>query len=128
MAVFVYLFFVFFMEPLGISLCLYNDNIGFLLYNISISMSIYMCVGNFVKVYEEQLALAQYFTGPEEGWISLHFHLKALASAQKVKTDGGRKEAEANANLARLYLEQGDILAKHVCPLCQSGQALPRAR
>ncbi|KAL2079353.1 hypothetical protein ACEWY4_025097 [Coilia grayii] len=65
--------------------------------------------GNFAQVYEEQLALAQYFTGPEEDWISLHFYREALSSAQKVKTDGGRKEAEANAILARVYLQQGQL-------------------
>ena len=71
-----------------------------------------MCVyaGNFAKVYEEQLALAGYFTGPGEDWLSLYFHQVALRSAQRVRLDGGRKEAEANANLARVYLEQGSTL------------------
>ncbi|XP_031441258.1 tetratricopeptide repeat protein 29 isoform X2 [Clupea harengus] len=69
--------------------------------------------GNFAKVYEEQLALAGYFTGPGEDWLSLYFHQVALRSAQRVRLDGGRKEAEANANLARVYLEQGQLdLAK----------------
>ncbi|XP_041926891.1 tetratricopeptide repeat protein 29 [Alosa sapidissima] len=69
--------------------------------------------GNFVEVYEEQLTLARYFTGPGEDWLSLHFHQQALRSAQRVKLDGGRKEAEANANMARVFLEQGQLdLAK----------------
>ncbi|XP_036407768.1 tetratricopeptide repeat protein 29 [Megalops cyprinoides] len=65
--------------------------------------------GLYEEVYENQVALACYFVEPEDKWLSYHFYEASLVSARMVKTDGGRKEAEANSNLGHVYMEQGQL-------------------
>ncbi|XP_030630787.1 tetratricopeptide repeat protein 29 [Chanos chanos] len=69
--------------------------------------------GDHGSVYESQLALARFFSHPEDKWLSHHFYQMSLVSARKIKIDGGKKEAEANAHIGQVYLEQGQVeLAK----------------
>ena len=59
-------------------------------------------------MYDQQVFLAQYFREPEDRWLSCHFYQTSLNSARRVKIDGGRKEAEALANMGQVYMEQGN--------------------
>ncbi|MCI4387736.1 hypothetical protein PGIGA_G00077700 [Pangasianodon gigas] len=63
----------------------------------------------YVEVYESHLALAKFFSEPEDMWLRHHFYKLSLKAAREVKTDSSRREAEANAHLAHLYLERGDL-------------------
>ncbi|XP_053542276.1 tetratricopeptide repeat protein 29 isoform X1 [Ictalurus punctatus] len=63
----------------------------------------------FVEVYESHLALAKFFSEPEDMWLRHHFYKLGLKAARKVKTDSSRREAEASEHLAHLYLERGDL-------------------
>ncbi|KAI4886193.1 hypothetical protein NFI96_024032, partial [Prochilodus magdalenae] len=63
----------------------------------------------YVEVYENYLALAKFFSEPDDRWLQHRFFKLSLLSARKVKMDSGRKEAEANAHIGQLYLEQGDL-------------------
>ncbi|KAL0970593.1 hypothetical protein UPYG_G00244140 [Umbra pygmaea] len=65
--------------------------------------------GAWDQVYDNQLCLAQFFSEPEDRWLSHHFYQVSLASAQRFKMDGGQKEAEASANVAQVYMEQGQV-------------------
>ncbi|XP_062871724.1 tetratricopeptide repeat protein 29 [Trichomycterus rosablanca] len=63
----------------------------------------------YEEVNENYLALAKFFSEPEDRWLRLHFYKLSLVAACKVKLDSGRKEAEANAYLGQVYQEQGDL-------------------
>ncbi|XP_017566941.1 tetratricopeptide repeat protein 29 isoform X2 [Pygocentrus nattereri] len=63
----------------------------------------------YVEVYENYLALAKFFSEPDDRWLQHHFYKLSLLSARKVKMDSGKREAEANAHIGQLYLEQGDL-------------------
>ncbi|XP_028973645.2 tetratricopeptide repeat protein 29 isoform X2 [Esox lucius] len=65
--------------------------------------------GVWSEVYDNQLCLAQYFRDTDDMWLSSHFYQASLASAQRVKMDGGRKEAEASSNMGRVYMEEGQL-------------------
>ncbi|XP_052353985.1 tetratricopeptide repeat protein 29 isoform X2 [Oncorhynchus keta] len=65
--------------------------------------------GAWSAVYDQQVFLAQYFREPEDRWLSCHFYQTSLNSARRVKIDGGRKEAEALANMGQVYMEQGQL-------------------
>ncbi|TSL61167.1 Calcitonin gene-related peptide type 1 receptor [Bagarius yarrelli] len=60
-----------------------------------------------VEVYDNYLALANFFSEPDDTWLREHFYKLSLKAARKVEMDSSRREAEANAHLAHLYLEQG---------------------
>ncbi|KAK6291626.1 hypothetical protein J4Q44_G00374100 [Coregonus suidteri] len=64
--------------------------------------------GEWSTVYDKRVFLAQYFREPEDSWLSCHFYQTSLTSARRVKIDGGRKEAEALANMGQVYMEQGN--------------------
>ncbi|XP_066528318.1 tetratricopeptide repeat protein 29 [Hoplias malabaricus] len=63
----------------------------------------------YAEVYENYLDLAKFFSEQEDRWLQQHFYKLSLLSARKVKMDFGRREAEANAHIGQLYLEQGDL-------------------
>ncbi|KAK2824954.1 hypothetical protein Q7C36_018881 [Tachysurus vachellii] len=63
----------------------------------------------YVEVYECHLALAKFFSEPDDMWLREHFYQLSLKAAHKIRMDSSRREAEANANLAHLYLERGDL-------------------
>ncbi|XP_064420532.1 tetratricopeptide repeat protein 29 [Latimeria chalumnae] len=65
--------------------------------------------GNFEDMYENVLALAQYFKKSGDKWLSDHFFESSLNIAKMVHTDGGRKKAEAHANVGLVLLEQGQL-------------------
>ncbi|XP_029610509.1 tetratricopeptide repeat protein 29 [Salmo trutta] len=65
--------------------------------------------GAWSAVYDQQVFLAQYFREPEDRWLSCHFYQTSLNSARRVKIDGGRKEAEALANMGQVYMDQGQL-------------------
>ncbi|XP_026854447.2 tetratricopeptide repeat protein 29 isoform X3 [Electrophorus electricus] len=65
--------------------------------------------GQYVEVYENYLALARFFSEPEDRWIRYHFYELSLLSAGKIKMDSGKREAEANGHMGEVYLEQGDF-------------------
>lgn len=62
----------------------------------------------YAEVYESHLALATFFSEPDDTWLRHHFYQLSLEAARKVKTDSCRREAEADAHLAQLYSEQGN--------------------
>lgn len=66
-------------------------------------------------MYESHLALATFFSEPDDMWLRHHFYRLGLDAARKVKMDSGRREAEANAHLAYLYLEQGNTKYRDAC-------------
>ncbi|XP_061109168.1 tetratricopeptide repeat protein 29 [Conger conger] len=63
----------------------------------------------YEEVYEHQVSLARYFVEPEDKWLSHHFYESSLVTARKVKTDWGRKEAEANSNMGHVCTERGQL-------------------
>ncbi|XP_040276447.1 tetratricopeptide repeat protein 29 [Bufo bufo] len=65
--------------------------------------------GYYEEVYKNQLALAQYFKKLEDHWLSNHFYECCFQTAKKIKNDGGRREAEAHANLALVDEEHGQL-------------------
>ncbi|KAM3937733.1 tetratricopeptide repeat protein 29 [Leptodactylus fuscus] len=65
--------------------------------------------GYYEEVYQNQYALAQYFKTLGDHWLSDHFSECCFQTAKKVKTDGGRKEAEAHANLGMVAEENGQL-------------------
>ncbi|XP_046725757.1 tetratricopeptide repeat protein 29 [Silurus meridionalis] len=60
-----------------------------------------------VEVYENYLALAKFFSEPEDVWLRHHFYELSLKVASKM--DSSRREAEASEHLAHLHLEQGHL-------------------
>uniref|UniRef100_A0A3B3T5U5 Tetratricopeptide repeat protein 29 n=1 Tax=Paramormyrops kingsleyae TaxID=1676925 RepID=A0A3B3T5U5_9TELE len=65
--------------------------------------------GCYEEVYDNQVALARYFEDQEDKWLSDYFYEVCLDSAQRIKMDGGEREAEANFNMGRIYMEQGRL-------------------
>ncbi|XP_077135407.1 tetratricopeptide repeat protein 29 isoform X1 [Ranitomeya variabilis] len=65
--------------------------------------------GYYEEVYINQLALAQYFKTLDDHWLSNHFYEYCFETSKKIKIDGGRKEAEAHANLAIVAEEHGQL-------------------
>ncbi|XP_069832984.1 tetratricopeptide repeat protein 29 isoform X1 [Dendropsophus ebraccatus] len=65
--------------------------------------------GFYEEVYQNQLALALYFKKLDDHWLSNHFYECCFQTAKKIKIDGGRKEAEAHANLAVVAEEHGQL-------------------
>ncbi|XP_056418818.1 tetratricopeptide repeat protein 29 isoform X2 [Hyla sarda] len=65
--------------------------------------------GYYEEVYKNQLALAQCFKKLDDQWLSDHFYECCFQTAKKIKIDGGRKEAEAHANLAVVAEEHGQL-------------------
>ncbi|XP_072261990.1 tetratricopeptide repeat protein 29 [Pyxicephalus adspersus] len=64
--------------------------------------------GHYEEVYKNQFALAQYFRNNDH-WLSNHFYECCFQTAKKIKIDGGRKEAEAHANLGMVEEEHGQL-------------------
>ncbi|XP_072553173.1 tetratricopeptide repeat protein 29 isoform X2 [Salminus brasiliensis] len=63
----------------------------------------------YEEVYDNYLALAKFFSEPDDRWLQRHFYELSLLSARKVKMDFGKRKAEARAHIGQLYLEQGDL-------------------
>ncbi|XP_048827762.1 tetratricopeptide repeat protein 29 isoform X2 [Brienomyrus brachyistius] len=71
--------------------------------------------GCYEEVYDNQVVLARYFEDQEDKWLSDYFYEVCLDSAQRIKMDGGEREAEANFNMGRIYMEQGRLEAAVEC-------------
>ncbi|XP_063776658.1 tetratricopeptide repeat protein 29 isoform X2 [Pseudophryne corroboree] len=65
--------------------------------------------GYYEEVYKNQFALAQYFKRHDDHWLSNHFFECCFQTASKIKTDGGKKEAEAHANLGQVAEDHGQL-------------------
>lgn len=66
--------------------------------------------GHYEKVYDNQLNLAYCFNDPEEKWLSNYFYEQCFNTAKLVKIDGGKREAQAHANMGLISEEQGKSL------------------
>uniref|UniRef100_A0A5F9CKB8 Tetratricopeptide repeat protein 29 n=1 Tax=Oryctolagus cuniculus TaxID=9986 RepID=A0A5F9CKB8_RABIT len=64
----------------------------------------------FEDVYNNLYALACYFNNSEDKWVRNHFYQRCFKIAQRVKIDGGKKEAEAYAHMGLLHEEDGQLL------------------
>ncbi|KAJ7326906.1 hypothetical protein JRQ81_016665 [Phrynocephalus forsythii] len=64
----------------------------------------------YEEVYNNQLNLAYCFNKPEDKWLRNYFYEQCYKTAQLVKIDGGKKEAEAHSNMGLVYEEQGQFL------------------
>ncbi|XP_039395136.1 tetratricopeptide repeat protein 29 isoform X2 [Mauremys reevesii] len=61
----------------------------------------------YEEVYNNQLKLAYCFNNTEDKWLRNYFYEQCLSTAQLIKIDGGKKEAEAHANMGLVNEEQG---------------------
>ncbi|XP_054028492.1 tetratricopeptide repeat protein 29 [Dryobates pubescens] len=66
--------------------------------------------GLYEEVYDNQLQLACCFTEPEDKWLSHYFYEQCFNTAQRVKIDGGKREAQAHVNMGLICEEQGHIM------------------
>nr|XP_060632184.1 tetratricopeptide repeat protein 29 [Anolis sagrei ordinatus] len=64
----------------------------------------------YEEMYSNQLSLAHCFNKPEDRWLRNYFYEQCYKTAQLIKIDGGKKEAEAHSNMGLLYEEQGQFL------------------
>ncbi|XP_061440735.1 tetratricopeptide repeat protein 29 isoform X2 [Rhineura floridana] len=64
----------------------------------------------YEEVYSNQLNLAYCFNKPEDKWLRNYFYEQCYKTAQLIKIDGGRREAEAHSNMGFVYEEQGQFL------------------
>nr|XP_056711021.1 tetratricopeptide repeat protein 29 [Euleptes europaea] len=64
----------------------------------------------YEEMYLNQLSLAYCFNKPEDRWLRNYFYEQCYKTAQLIKIDGGRKEAEAHSNMGLVYEEQGQFL------------------
>lgn len=61
----------------------------------------------YEEMYMNQLNLAYCFNKPKDKWLRNYFYEQCYKTAQLIKIDGGRKEAEAHANMGLVREEQG---------------------
>uniref|UniRef100_A0A663NE88 Tetratricopeptide repeat protein 29 n=1 Tax=Athene cunicularia TaxID=194338 RepID=A0A663NE88_ATHCN len=67
--------------------------------------------GHYEEVYDNQLYLAYYcFSDPEDKWLSNYFYEQCFNTAQLIKIDGGKREAQAHANMGLISEEQGHVM------------------
>lgn len=69
---------------------------------------IFVSKGHYEKVYDNQLNLAYCFN--EDKWLSNYFYEQCFNTAQQVKIDGGKREAQAHADMGIVNEEQGKSL------------------
>ncbi|KAM6075764.1 tetratricopeptide repeat protein 29 [Chlamydotis macqueenii] len=66
--------------------------------------------GRYEDVYDNQLNLAYCFNDHEDKWLNSYFYKKSFNTAQLVKIDGGKREAQAHANMGLINEEQGHVM------------------
>ncbi|XP_076581095.1 tetratricopeptide repeat protein 29 [Chaetodon auriga] len=72
--------------------------------------------GSWCTVCEQRLILGQYFSAPEDLWLSLHFY---HSCADREREGSWRPASEARACMAELYLQQGELeQARQQAELC----------
>uniref|UniRef100_A0A8D2J486 Tetratricopeptide repeat protein 29 n=1 Tax=Varanus komodoensis TaxID=61221 RepID=A0A8D2J486_VARKO len=64
----------------------------------------------YEEMYTNQLNLAYCFNKPEDKWLRNYFYEQCYKTAQLIKIDGGKKEAQAHSNMGLVYEEQGQFL------------------
>ncbi|XP_015273941.1 PREDICTED: tetratricopeptide repeat protein 29 [Gekko japonicus] len=64
----------------------------------------------YEEMYLNQLSLAYCFNKSEDRWLRNYFYEQCYKTAQLIKIDGGRKEADAHSNMGLVYEEQGQFL------------------
>uniref|UniRef100_A0A674JM71 Tetratricopeptide repeat protein 29 n=1 Tax=Terrapene triunguis TaxID=2587831 RepID=A0A674JM71_9SAUR len=64
----------------------------------------------YEEVYNNQLNLAYCFNNTEDKWLRNYFYEQCFSTAQLIKIDGGKKEAEAHANMGLVNEEQGQFM------------------
>ncbi|XP_029931833.1 tetratricopeptide repeat protein 29 [Myripristis murdjan] len=73
--------------------------------------------GSWSVAFEQRLSLARFFSSPQDRWLSLHFYRSSLDRVGRLP--GGRPLAQARANMADAYLEQGVLEeARRQAELC----------
>ncbi|KAM6206557.1 LOW QUALITY PROTEIN: tetratricopeptide repeat protein 29 [Sarcoramphus papa] len=66
--------------------------------------------GHYEEVYDNQLNLAYCFDDPEDKWLSNYFYEQCFNTAQLIKIDGGKREAQAHLNMGLINEEQGHVM------------------
>ncbi|NXL93619.1 TTC29 protein, partial [Alectura lathami] len=66
--------------------------------------------GHYEEVFDNQLNLAYCFNDPEDKWLRNYFYEQCFNTAQLIKTDGGRRQAQAHAHMGLIDEEQGQLL------------------
>ncbi|XP_051820884.1 tetratricopeptide repeat protein 29 isoform X1 [Antechinus flavipes] len=65
--------------------------------------------GRYEEMYNNIFALARYFDNPDDKWLRDYFYGRCFKIGQLIKIDGGRKLAEAYANMGLLHEENGNF-------------------
>ncbi|XP_074132487.1 tetratricopeptide repeat protein 29 isoform X3 [Sminthopsis crassicaudata] len=65
--------------------------------------------GRYEDMYNNIFALARYFDNPDDKWLRDYFYGRCFKIGQMIKVDGGRKLAEAYANMGLLHEENGNF-------------------
>ncbi|XP_074087676.1 tetratricopeptide repeat protein 29 [Macrotis lagotis] len=65
--------------------------------------------GHYEEMYSYIFSLACYFNNPDDKWLRNYFYERCFNIAQRIKADGGRKEAEAHSHMGLLYEESGQL-------------------
>ncbi|XP_071893508.1 tetratricopeptide repeat protein 29 isoform X3 [Anas platyrhynchos] len=66
--------------------------------------------GHYGEVYDNQLNLAYCFNDPEDEWLRNYFYERCFNTAQLIKTDGGKRRAQAHAHAGLISEEQGHVM------------------
>uniref|UniRef100_A0A8C3BDR2 Tetratricopeptide repeat protein 29 n=1 Tax=Cairina moschata TaxID=8855 RepID=A0A8C3BDR2_CAIMO len=66
--------------------------------------------GHYGEVYDNQLNLAYCFNDPEDEWLRNYFYERCFNTAQLIKTDGGKRQAQAHAHAGLISEEQGHVM------------------
>ncbi|XP_072719510.1 tetratricopeptide repeat protein 29 [Ciconia boyciana] len=66
--------------------------------------------GHYEEVYDNQLNLACCFNDLEDKWLSNYFYKQCFNTAQLIKIDGGKREAQAHADMGLINEEQGHVM------------------
>lgn len=67
--------------------------------------------GHYGEVYDNQLNLAYCFNDPEDEWLRNYFYERCFNTAQLIKTDGGKRQAQAHAHAGLISEEQSKSLS-----------------
>uniref|UniRef100_A0A3B1JKL0 Uncharacterized protein n=1 Tax=Astyanax mexicanus TaxID=7994 RepID=A0A3B1JKL0_ASTMX len=65
--------------------------------------------GQYEVVCDGYSALAGFFSGSGDEWLQEFFFHLGFFSSCRIKSDGGRREAEARAHLGHLHLKRGEL-------------------
>ncbi|XP_048798596.1 tetratricopeptide repeat protein 29 isoform X1 [Lagopus muta] len=66
--------------------------------------------GNSEEVYDNQLNVAYCFDDSEEKQLRNYFYEQCFNTAQLIKTDGGKRQAQAHAYMGLINEEQGHVM------------------